>query len=54
LTIFAACATFFNLNSRRENLKEVNGALILDCNAVLLKMTEAMAESSHSISFGAS
>jgi hypothetical protein len=51
--ILAACATV-NAIIRRENLKEVDGALILDCNAVLLKTTEAMAELSHSIGLGAS
>jgi hypothetical protein len=51
--ILAACATV-NAIIRRENLKEVDGALILDCNAVLLKTTEAMADLSHSIGLGAS
>jgi Asp/Glu/hydantoin racemase len=51
--ILAACATV-NAIIRRENLKEVDGALVLDCNAVLLKTTEAMAELSHSIGLGAS
>ena len=51
--ILAACATV-NAIIRRENIKEVDGALILDCNAVLLKMTEAMADLSHSIGLGAS
>jgi hypothetical protein len=39
---------------RRANLKEVDGALILDCNAVLLKTTEAMVDLSKSIGLGAS
>ena len=39
---------------RRANLKEVDGALILDCNAVLLKTTEALADLSKSIGLGAS
>jgi len=51
--ILAACATV-NAIIRRENIKEVDGALILDCNAVLLKTTEAMAELSRSIGLGAS
>lgn len=46
--ILAACATV-NAIIRRENLKEVDDALVLDCNAVLLKTTEAMAELSKSI-----
>ncbi|HET9903986.1 MAG TPA: aspartate/glutamate racemase family protein [Xanthobacteraceae bacterium] len=41
--ILAACATV-NAIIRRENIREVDGALVLDCNAVLLKTTEAMAE----------
>ena len=51
--ILAACATV-NAIIRRENIREVDGALILDCNAVLLKTTEAMADLSHSIGLGAS
>jgi allantoin racemase len=51
--ILAACATV-NAIIRRENINEVDGALILDCNAVLLKMTEAMAELSRNIGLGAS
>jgi Asp/Glu/hydantoin racemase len=51
--ILAACATV-NAIIRRENLKEVDGALIMDCNAVLLKTTEAMADLSKSIGMGAS
>ena len=41
--ILAACATV-NAIIRRENIQEVDGALVMDCNAVLLKLTEAMAE----------
>jgi Asp/Glu/hydantoin racemase len=41
--ILAACATV-NAIIRRENINEVDGALVMDCNAVLLKTTEAMAE----------
>jgi len=41
--ILAACATV-NAIIRRERIEEVDGALVLDCNAVLLKMTESMAE----------
>lgn len=41
--ILAACATV-NAIIRRENIREVDGALVMDCNAVLLKLTEAMAE----------
>lgn len=41
--ILAACATV-NAVIRREKITEVDGALIMDCNAVLLKTTEGMAE----------
>jgi Asp/Glu/hydantoin racemase len=41
--ILAACATV-NAIIRREKIHAVDGALVLDCNAVLLKMTEGMAE----------
>ena len=41
--ILAACATV-NAIIRREEIYEVDGALIMDCNAVLLKTTEALAE----------
>ena len=41
--ILAACATV-NAIIRREKILEVDGALVMDCNAVLLKLTEAMAE----------
>jgi Asp/Glu/hydantoin racemase len=51
--ILAACATV-NAIIRRENINEVDDALILDCNAVLLKTTEAMAELSHSIGLSSS
>jgi allantoin racemase len=51
--ILAACATV-NAIIRREKINEVNGALIMDCNAVLLKITEGMAELSKSIGLGAS
>jgi hypothetical protein len=46
--VLAACATV-NAIIRRENIREVDGALVLDCNAVLLKTTEAMAELGRSI-----
>jgi Asp/Glu/hydantoin racemase len=46
--ILAACATV-NAIIRRENIHEVDGALIMDCNAVLLKTAEAMAELGRSI-----
>jgi Asp/Glu/hydantoin racemase len=49
--ILAACATV-NAIIRRENINEVDGALVLDCNAVLLKTAEAMAELNHSIGLG--
>ncbi len=49
--ILAACATV-NAIIRRENIKEVDGVLIMDCNAVLLKHTEAMAELHKSIGLG--
>ena len=51
--ILAACATV-NAIIRRENIKEVDGALIMDCNAVLLKTTEAMAELSKTIGLSSS
>ena len=41
--ILAACATV-NAIIRREKIQEVDGTLVMDCNAVLLKLTEAMAE----------
>ncbi len=41
--VLAACATV-NAIIRREKITEVDGCLVLDCNAVLLKTTEAMAE----------
>ena len=51
--ILAACATV-NAIIRTENINEVDGALVLDCNAALLKMTEAMAELKASVGIGAS
>jgi allantoin racemase len=51
--ILAACATV-NAIIRRENINEVDGVLIMDCNAVLLKLTEAMADLSRSIGLHAS
>ena len=51
--ILAACATV-NAIIRREKIHEVDGALIMDCNAVLLKVTEAMAELARSIGLRAS
>jgi Asp/Glu/hydantoin racemase len=51
--ILAACATV-NAIIRRENINEVDGALVMDCNAVLLKLTEAMADLSRSIGLNAS
>ena len=50
--ILAACATV-NAIIRRENINEVDGALVMDCNAVLLKLTEAMAELSRNIGLNA-
>ncbi|MBI4193439.1 MAG: hypothetical protein HY526_00010 [Betaproteobacteria bacterium] len=41
--ILAACATV-NAIIRREKIHEVDGALVMDCNAVLLKTAEGMAE----------
>ena len=41
--VLAACATV-NAIIRREKITEVDGTLVLDCNAVLLKVTESMAE----------
>jgi Asp/Glu/hydantoin racemase len=46
--ILAACATV-NAIIRRENIREVDGALVLDCNAVLLKVTEGMGELAQTI-----
>lgn len=46
--ILAACATV-NAIIRREKIKEVDGALVLDCNAVLLKVTEGMGELAQTI-----
>lgn len=51
--ILAACATV-NAIIRREKIYEVDGTLILDCNAVLLKTAEGMAELSRSIGLRAS
>jgi hypothetical protein len=51
--ILAACATV-NAIIRRENINEVDGALIIDCNAVLLKTAEGMADLSKSIGLRAS
>jgi len=51
--ILAACATV-NAIIRKENIREVDGALVLDCNATLLKLTEAMAELRQSIGVGVS
>jgi allantoin racemase len=51
--ILAACATV-NAIIRREKINEVDGILILDCNAVLLKTAEAMAELYKSIGLRAS
>ncbi len=51
--ILAACATV-NAIIRKENINEVDGATVLDCNAALLKMTEAMADLKACIGVGAS
>jgi Hydantoin racemase len=51
--ILAACATV-NAIIRKENINEVDGALVLDCNAVLLKFTEAMADLKASVGAAAS
>ncbi len=51
--VLAACATV-NAIIRREKITEVDGVLVLDCNAVLLKMTEGMADLSRSIGLRAS
>ncbi|MDP2242277.1 MAG: aspartate/glutamate racemase family protein [Burkholderiales bacterium] len=51
--ILAACATV-NAVIRREKITEVDGALIMDCNAVLLKTTEGMAELAQSVGLRAS
>ncbi|MDO8596643.1 MAG: hypothetical protein Q7R45_08465, partial [Sulfuricaulis sp.] len=49
----AACATV-NAIIRREKINEVDGALIMDCNAVLLKTAEGMADLSKSLGLIAS
>ena len=49
--VLAACATV-NAIIRREKINEVDGTLVLDCNAVLLKMTESMAELKRDIGLG--
>ncbi|MCC7346636.1 MAG: hypothetical protein IT538_04490 [Variibacter sp.] len=46
--VLAACATV-NAIIRREKITEVDGVLVLDCNAVLLKAAEGMADLSKSI-----
>jgi len=51
--ILAACATV-NAIIRREKIREVDGALVLDCNAVLLKTAEAMIDLSQTIGLAAS
>ncbi len=51
--ILAACATV-NSIIRREKIYEVDGALVMDCNAVLLKTTEGMAELAQSVGMRAS
>ena len=51
--ILAACATV-NAIIRRERIREVDGALVMDCNAVLLKLTESMAELAQSAGLRAS
>jgi len=51
--ILAACATV-NAIIRKEEILEVDGALVMDCNAVLLKTTEAMAELARSAGLRAS
>jgi Asp/Glu/hydantoin racemase len=51
--ILAACATV-NAIIRREQINEVDGALIMDCNAVLLKTAEGLGELGKSIGLLAS
>jgi allantoin racemase len=51
--ILAACATV-NAIIRSEKVHQVDGALVMDCNAVLLKTTEAMAELARGIGLQAS
>src|SRR3989338_4107999 len=46
--ILAACATV-NSIIRREKIYEVDGALVMDCNAVLLTVTEGMTELAASV-----
>jgi len=46
--ILAACATV-NSIIRREKIYEVDGALVMDCNAVLLKTAEGMADLARSV-----
>ena len=51
--ILAACATV-NAIIRREKINEVDGVLIMDCNAVLLKTAEGMGDLYKSIGLQAS
>jgi allantoin racemase len=51
--ILAACACV-NSIVRKEKIYEVDGALVLDCNAVLLKTAEGMAELARSVGLRAS
>jgi allantoin racemase len=51
--ILAACATV-NAIIRQEKIAEVDGALVMDCNSVLLKVTEGMADLSKSVGLNAS
>ena len=51
--ILAACATV-NSIIRREKINEVDGVLIMDCNAVLLKTAEGMGDLYKSIGLQAS
>lgn len=51
--ILAACATV-NAIIHREKIREVDGVLILDSNAMLLKITESIAELAATIGLSAS
>ena len=51
--ILPACACV-NAIVHTQKISEVDGALVLDCNAVLLKTTEAMADLAQRVGLSAS
>nr|ACF98056.1 putative hydantoin racemase [uncultured bacterium 888] len=51
--VLAACATV-NAIIHREKMREIDGVLILDSNAMLLKITESMVDLASAIGLGAS